>query len=212
MRFPSLALAVLATALVSSNAFAQEEEKGIPAPSEAELQALEKIKTMGGQVTTIAQTDPRVEIGYHLSADAVSDDSLAPLAGVNCVVTINLRGTPVTDAGLAHIAGMTNLKKLHLEKTSITDAGIAHLKGLANLEYLNVYGTGVTDAAVEHLAALKNLKRLYIWQTNISEEGQKKLQEALPEVEITGAFIPPDEPVEAKKPEISAPEEKKEGE
>ncbi|MEX1230091.1 MAG: hypothetical protein WEB58_07615 [Planctomycetaceae bacterium] len=196
MRPVCLASAVLGILLVHVAVQAQD----IPAPTEAELQALEQVKTMGGQVTTVAQTDPRVEVGYHLAAEAVTDDSLAPLAGVNCVVTINLRGTPVTDAGLAHIAGMTNLKKLHLEKTKITDAGVAHLKGLANLEYLNLYGTAVTDASIDQLAALTNLKKLYIWETAISDEGQKKLKVALPELQITGAFIPPDEPVEAKKP------------
>ncbi|MDA0835422.1 MAG: hypothetical protein O2955_12350 [Planctomycetota bacterium] len=193
-----LFLAGLVMGLVSVSFSADAQD--IPAPTEAEMQALEKVKTMGGQVTTVAQTDPRVEIGYHLAADVVTDDSLAPLAGVNCVVSINLRGTPVTDAGLAHIAGMTNLKKLHLEKTTITDAGIAHLKGLSNLEYLNIYGTGVTDAGIDQLAGLTNLKKLYIWETAISDEGQKKLKAALPELQITGAFIPPDEPVEAKKP------------
>ncbi|MFN0197091.1 MAG: hypothetical protein ACKVT0_10110 [Planctomycetaceae bacterium] len=196
MRPVFLATAVLGIFLVST--FAQGQD--IPPPTEAELAALEQVKSLGGQVTTVAQTDPRVEIGYHLAADMVTDASLAPLAGVNCVVTINLRGTPVTDTGLASIAGMTNLKKLHLEKTKITDAGLGHLKGLANLEYLNIYGTAVTDAGLDQLAGLTNLKKLYIWETAITEEGQKRLKAALPNLQITGAFIPPDEPVEAKKP------------
>jgi len=55
---------------------------------------------------------------------------------------------------------LTSLERLSITFSYITDAGLEHLSGLANLEYLSIVGTDVTD------------------------EGVKKLQQALPNCEI----------------------------
>jgi Leucine-rich repeat (LRR) protein len=58
------------------------------------------------------------------------------------------------------------------------------LAALSELESLNLYGNEVTDALLAKLATLPKLKKLYLWQTKVTEEGVKKLKEALPECEV----------------------------
>jgi hypothetical protein len=43
----------------------------------------------------------------------------------------------------------------------------------------------VTDTGLEHLRGLTQLQLLYLGGTQITDEGVKKLQEALPNCEIT---------------------------
>ena len=45
--------------------------------------------------------------------------------------------------------------------------------------------TQVTDAGLEHLKGLTNLQLLWIAKTQVTDEGVKKLQQALPNCEIT---------------------------
>jgi len=52
------------------------------------------------------------------------------------------------------------------------------------LRYLNLYGTAIGDAGLEQLTGLKSLRNLYVWQTKVTDEGIKKLKQALPSVNI----------------------------
>ena len=54
------------------------------------------------------------------------------------------------------------------------------MKGLAKLERLYLGGNQVTDAGLEHLIEMKSLEYLDLANTNITDEGVKKLQQALP--------------------------------
>jgi hypothetical protein len=56
---------------------------------------------------------------------------------------------------------LTQLRRLDLDLNRVTDAGLEHLKGLTQLAQLALMGTDVTDAGV------------------------KKLQQALPNCEIS---------------------------
>ena len=152
--------------------------------TDAEKAAMAEIRKLGGHVMELAQTDPHLEVAYHLTDGDVGDDHLKPLANMPLLVSVNLRGTKITNAGLAHLKGVKSLKRLHLEKTTVTDEGLAFLAGLENLEYLNLYGTKITDEGLQHLASLKKLKKLYLWQTNVSESGVQTLKTALPALEV----------------------------
>ena len=81
------------------------------------------------------------------------------------LVSLNVGGCPITDAALAALEGNQNLQTLVLTYTNVTDAGLLHLKGLTNLKKL----------ALPSAAA---------W-VKISEDGVKKLQEALPNCKIS---------------------------
>ena len=76
------------------------------------------------------------------------------------IATVRLTGTEVTDAHLVHLKGLTSLENLDLRYWgNLTDAGLEHLKGLTGLRVLNLSGTKVTDEGVKKLQqALPNCK------------------------------------------------------
>ena len=44
--------------------------------------------------------------------------------------------------------------------------------------------TKITDAGLEYLQRLTKLHELYLWDTKVTDQGVKKLQQALPNCEI----------------------------
>ena len=50
---------------------------------------------------------------------------------------------------------------------------------------MNLDGTAITDAAVDSLVQIKSLRELSLEQTQITAAGYARLQEALPECDIT---------------------------
>ena len=59
--------------------------------------------------------------------------------------------TAITDDGLAPLAGLRSLKVLHLTGSPISDAGLVHLRGLKQLESLETTGTKITPAGLKQL-------------------------------------------------------------
>lgn len=176
-------------------------------PAAGEAAALAALAKLGAEPRAVAQNLPWKEVNLRLLGSNVTDEAIAPLKDVTSLIEVRLGNTKVTDAGLAALKGLTHLQKLGLELTGITDAGLEHLKGLNHLVYLNLYGTQVTDAGLDALKGMKHLRNLYLWQTKVTPEGVKKLEEALPGVDInTGAELAA-KPAEEKKEEKA--EEKK---
>jgi hypothetical protein len=219
----TLALTAALALLLAGVARAQQPPNPAP-PTEAEKQALAKVRQLGGLAMELAQNDNHLEVIYLQSDGKFSDEYLVPLEGLKGrLVHLNLGGQPVTDAQLAHLKGLTDLTELHLEKTKITDKGLENLRGLTNLEYLNLYGTDVTDQGLVNLEGLKKLKHLYLWQTKVTDAGAAKLKKAIAGVDVNrGAELEvvkeekkpepakaPEKKPEEKKPEEKKPEEKK---
>jgi Leucine-rich repeat (LRR) protein len=91
----------------------------------------------------------------------------------------------ITDAGLAHLAGLNQLQWLNLDRTQITDGGLAGIAGLTQLQSLNLDRTQITDAGLAHLAGLTQLRDLRLRNNpQVTDEGVKKLQQALPKCRI----------------------------
>ena len=151
----------------------------------AEVEAINKLKQAGAQISEVAQNDHHIEVAFHLSSNKITDEQIAPLKDLaRHEEKVNHRSTEITDAGLATLKDLKQLTKLHLEKTKITDAGLEQLKGLENLEYLNLYSTALTDAGLKHLEGLKKLRHVYVWQTQVTDAGVNALKAAVPEVKI----------------------------
>lgn len=119
--------------------------------------------------------------------DNTSGDSLIErLIRISQQITwLDMKGAFTTDKALASISNFKNLTRLHLENSQITDQGLQHLIDSQYLEYLNLYGTHITDKGIQQLSGLKNLKKLYVWQTNVTKQGASRLQQLLPDLEIT---------------------------
>lgn len=159
-------------------------------PAPAEGTALAVLAKNGVEIRPVAQGVPWREVNLRLLGTNVNDQLIAPLKDVTSLVEVRLGTTKITDAGLAAIASLPHLEVLGLELTAVTDAGVARLKGLSNLVSLNLYGTPVTDAALDSLCGLKHLRNLYLWQTKVTSAGVKKLQDALPGLDInTGSEL-----------------------
>jgi mono/diheme cytochrome c family protein len=153
-------------------------------PSAAELKSIAELEKLGADVRVIAVNSSLREVNFRALGEKTTDASLVPLKNLLTMYELNLAGTKISNAGLLSIAGLPNLQRLHLEKTPVTDGALIFLKDLKKLEYLNLYGTGVTDAGLDHLKGLANLKHLYLFETKVTEAGAKKLQAALPKVQI----------------------------
>ena len=163
-------------ALLFFQVFGSSENKKTPA-----ILAVEEV---GGVVLPISGGG--WEVGFHLQGrDLLADEGLKALKGLDEVKSLNLRDTKITSSGLAHLKDLSSLRRLHLERTGITDSGLEHISELKELEYLNLYQTQVSDKGLEHLSGLKKLKKIYLWDTKVSDRGFEKLQDAIPQLQIS---------------------------
>ncbi len=175
-------------------------------PGANEAAAITSIAKASVDVRPLAQNVPWKEANFRLQGTNVTDKTIEPLKDVTSLVELRLGTTKITDAGLAVVKSLPHLQVLSLELTSVSDAGLAHLKGAKNLTYLNLYGTQVSDAGLDTLRDMKHLRSLYVWQSKVTEDGVKKLQEALPLLEINSGWkLPP----ATNAPATNAPAEKK---
>lgn len=119
----------------------------------------------------------------------LSDDGLAPLAGITQLTRLNLWRVPITDAGVAHLAGLTKMQWLNVDNTQLTDTGLEHLKGMAQLTFLHLGSTAVSDAGLKHLEHLTSLKDLKVSRTAVTADGVEQLQKKLPNTGIQLKYI-----------------------
>jgi len=106
----------------------------------------------------------------------IADRGLAHISVIN---------NDITDRGLAHISRLTQLQDLQVDEAQITDKGLAHLARLTQLNYLSLSDNPqITDAGLAHLAGLTQLRALFLYNRQVTDEGVKKLQQALPNCKI----------------------------
>ena len=122
-----------------------------------------------------------------LNVCQISDTGLKYLEGMQRLEYLALVcGMPnqVTDAGLEYLQGLTRLTHLMVAGVRATDAGLKSIEGLTQLTDLSLSGTQITDAGLGHLKGLTELQYLYLYNTQVTVEGEKKLQQALPNCKI----------------------------
>ena len=99
---------------------------------------------------------------------------------------LNLRNTPVDDEALVYVGELKELYTLVLDGTRVTDKGLVRLARLTNLnEWLGLADTDITDAGLAHLMGLTKLEHLNLSRTKVTAAGVAKLQQSLPNVEIS---------------------------
>ena len=174
------------------------EEDGTPIldvdpPGPAWLQKMLGVDFFGDVETVLLTSDAGIE---HLGAlrslemadldgPEVTDDTIKRLTAVGRFRRLRLFRTGVGDAGLAHVGELTSLESVEIYYAGITDDGLEHLEGLPRLKFLCLEWTCVTDAGLEHLKELTNLRELWLGGTHVTPEGVKKLQQALPNCEVS---------------------------
>ena len=91
-------------------------------------------------------------------------------------ITVVNRGEPLGEWLLVSLSG-----------TDATDEVLPQIKNLTalNLKVLDLGGTQVTDSGVEDLASLERLWKLRLTGTRVSNEGVRRLKQALPNCEIS---------------------------
>ncbi|MBI3461646.1 MAG: hypothetical protein HY000_01095 [Planctomycetes bacterium] len=88
-------------------------------------------------------------------------EDLSPLAGLNGLTLLDLRGTHVAD--LSPLAGLSRMTELYLRYTPVSD--LSPLAGLTGLDYLDLSDTRVSDLSpLAGLAGLKDLESIILWK------------------------------------------------
>jgi Leucine Rich repeat len=128
---------------------------------------------------------------------SVTDDGLAPLAGMKSIEFLDLSSTQVRGPGLAHLRGLP-LYSLVLEGTPIDNAGLGYLPEFPDLHQLEMAKTKISTGFVQRLLAFPHLEVLDLSHTSITDDDIRELSESslplhtlyLNHTEITPKAIP----------------------
>ncbi len=99
------------------------------------------------------------------------DDSLALIAGLPALESLEVRSRRLTDQGLRHIEGCHALVRLVLDGPQITDRGLRSLASVRTLLVLKLTLPLVTDAGLKNLSHLSELRDLEIVAPNVGDDG-----------------------------------------
>ena len=122
----------------------------------------------------------------------ITDESLALIADFDSLTGLTLSAAPkLTDASLAHLAKLEKLETLNFANLGIDGSGFEHLSGLGNLKKLIINCKDVGDDNLQHLKGLSALREIQIYNESITDEGLAFLS-GMPELEalaLSGAKI-----------------------
>ncbi len=119
-----------------------------------------------------------------LTFTKVGDAGLEHLKGLNQLTDLSLGGTRITDAGLENLKGLNRLESLGLDLTQVTDAGLESLKELSELRELSLGSPKLADLVPAFIEKLKQTKPSDLSRSKVTEEGVKKLRQAMPNCKI----------------------------
>jgi internalin A len=112
----------------------------------------------------------------HLPNSSITDEGLAPIAGLGNLQHLNLSRNPkIADAGMTHLSGLPKLGVLSLGGTSVGDAGLPAIGRITSLTSLGLDGNRVTDSGLASLAGLKNLEHLGLGGKSVTGIGFRSL-------------------------------------
>ena len=95
------------------------------------------------------------------------------------VVGLTLRGQAIDNEALETLAGLNRLQSLTQHGTSVTGAGLEHLESLTLLGALTIHDTPITDRDIDELAALKSVVNYDLRGTKVSGMGKQRLEKLL---------------------------------
>jgi hypothetical protein len=165
-----------------ADAVQKKPAKGQPPPTLAE--ALERIKWLGGKVTTAPNQPGDPIINIDADTRKLGDQMVVPLGELTDLQELNLRQTLIGDKAVAALKDLGRLRVLTLSENRISDKGLESLKDLKSLQVLALSRTDITDAGLPALYGLTQLQALYLSYTHVTPAAIKKLQDALPQARI----------------------------
>ncbi|MDF1597868.1 MAG: hypothetical protein P1T08_17445 [Acidimicrobiia bacterium] len=125
-----------------------------------------------------------------------SDVGVGSLGPMERLESLGLSATDITDKGLRRLPKQPALTALELSSTKITDKGVARLsRKFPALKYLGLTNTTITDDAIEALNRLPALEEVVIYDTGVTIEGLSRLKDhpSLRLLNVFGMFEENDE-------------------
>lgn len=113
----------------------------------------------------------------------VAGEGIRQLEGHPTLRTLDFWRSKIEDAQLKSLSTIPQLQNLYLTETPITDNGLLNLRGCPRLRVLHLHGTAVTDAGLDALTGLK-LTEVGVRQTKVTEDGARKLENAVPGLKV----------------------------
>ena len=101
----------------------------------------------------------------------LTDDDLAPLAGLTQLEHLELSGLASYGDSLKYIANCRKLRELTIGLGSLRDEHLSYIAQLTSLRDLNLRGLALTDAGLAYLTELKDLEVLSIGPSSINGTG-----------------------------------------
>jgi len=117
--------------------------------------------------------------GKKLTADHISNQ----LAFWN-LDSLQLIDVGLTDDAVIALSNLRHLEKLSIVANEITGTNLGTLQENESLRELVLTQTNVNDEAIDQLSQLQQLKSLYLFDTKMTEDGVKRLMQALPNCRI----------------------------
>ena len=121
----------------------------------------------------------------YISLKDASDADLEILQNMNQIEYLHLRRLEIIDVSSLFLEDVEHKNVKEVEKNNITDAGLEKIKGLKRLNRLDLSRTPISDAGLKYIEGLKELHSLNLCGTQVTVAGVAKLQNALPNCEIS---------------------------
>ncbi len=115
-----------------------------------------------------------------LQETSVSDEGVRSIGQLPNLEDVDLWGCRSVSC-IGPLAKLSNLRRLQLHGTRVAD--LSPLEKLTKLRSLDLTGTPVSD--ISPLSRLTELEELILTKTSVSDEDVDKLQQAMPNLQIT---------------------------
>jgi hypothetical protein len=121
---------------------------------------------------------------YVVHAEVNTNAGLEHLKDLTQLRVLSLSGPTVTNAGLEHLDELTQLRELSLSGPKVTDAELQYIEESSRLQELDFDDIDLTDVELDHLKGLPQLEVLILRGTRVTDQGVKKLHQAMPNCKI----------------------------
>ena len=91
----------------------------------------------------------------------------------------------LSDPRFGHLKHLPNVQRIWFYDTRGTDVFLARVRGMKSVKSFSFTGTDLSEEGMQHLASFPDLESVRFSDGYAAPRGVEKLQEALPDCEIT---------------------------